>query len=145
MPAPPKDTPITVSELAKYDGSDPSLPIYVAIKGDIFDVSNNRDAYGTKGKGYNCFAGKDASKALGKSSLNLEDCVADYSDLTEKELETLNQWHAFFAKKYDIVDDVMGPRRFVPGSESAAVPVPRSSSWYYDGQDARSPPFSSRD
>lgn len=117
-----------MSELAKYDGSDPSLPIYVAIKGDIFDVSNNRDAYGTKGKGYNCFAGKDASKvrirplqpghnakygnpislqALGKSSLNLEDCVADYSDLTEKELETLNQWHAFFAKKYDIVGKVV--------------------------------------
>lgn len=47
-----------------------------------------------------------ANQALGKSSLKLEDCVADYSVLTEKELETLNQWHAFFAKKYDIVGKV---------------------------------------
>ena len=60
--APPKDTPITVSELAKHDGSDASLPIYVAIKGDIFDVSANKDAYGP-GAGYNVFTGKDASKA----------------------------------------------------------------------------------
>lgn len=59
--APPKDTPIKVSELAKHDGSDPSLPIYVAIKGDIFDVTANKDAYGP-GAGYSVFTGKDASK-----------------------------------------------------------------------------------
>ena len=59
--APAKDTPITVSELAKYDGSNAELGIYVAIKGDIFDVSENTGAYGA-GAGYNCFAGKDASR-----------------------------------------------------------------------------------
>ncbi|KAI7850197.1 cytochrome b5-like heme/steroid binding domain-containing protein [Circinella umbellata] len=106
MPAPAKDTPITVSELAKYDGSNAELGIYVAIKGDIFDVSENTGAYGA-GAGYNCFAGKDASRALGKSSLKLEDCVADYSVLTEKELETLDQWHAFFSKKYNIIGRVV--------------------------------------
>ncbi|ORZ17281.1 cytochrome b5-like heme/steroid binding domain-containing protein [Absidia repens] len=104
--APPKDTPISVAELAKHDGSDPSLPIYVAIKGDVFDVSKKADSYG-KGNGYNCFAGKDASRALGMSSLKLEDCVADYSTLTDKELETLEQWHAFFSKRYDIVGKVV--------------------------------------
>ncbi|CDS07019.1 hypothetical protein LRAMOSA09542 [Lichtheimia ramosa] len=106
MPAPPKDTPIKVSELAKHDGSDPSLPIYVAIKGDIFDVTANKDAYGP-GAGYSVFTGKDASKALGKSSLKPEDCIPDISELTEKELQTLDQWHAFFAKKYDIVGKVV--------------------------------------
>ncbi|KAI8367666.1 cytochrome b5-like heme/steroid binding domain-containing protein [Radiomyces spectabilis] len=104
--APPKDTPITVSELKKHDGSDESLPIYVAIKGDIFDVSANKASYG-KGAGYNCFAGKDASRALGMSSLKPEDCVADYSTLTEKELETLDQWHAFFSKRYNIIGKVV--------------------------------------
>ncbi|CAO3642462.1 unnamed protein product [Cunninghamella blakesleeana] len=103
---PPKDTPITVAELAKYDGSDASLPIYVAIKGDIFDVSAKAEYYG-KGQGYNCFAGKDASRALGMSSLKPEDCVADYSTLTEKELETLEQWHAFFSKRYNIIGKVV--------------------------------------
>lgn len=33
--APPKDDPITTEELKQYDGSDPSKPIYVAIKGAI--------------------------------------------------------------------------------------------------------------
>lgn len=71
----PKSTPITVSELSKHDGSDPSLPIYVAIKGDIFDVSKNTASYG-KGAGYNVFAGKDASKVKYinmKSFINIED------------------------------------------------------------------------
>ena len=31
--APPKDDPFTTAELAQYDGSDASKPIYVAIKG----------------------------------------------------------------------------------------------------------------
>lgn len=34
---PPKDTPFTKAELAKYNGADPSTPIYVAIKGKIYD------------------------------------------------------------------------------------------------------------
>ena len=57
----PKTTPITVSELSKYNGSDPSLPIYVAIKGDVFDVSKNTASYGP-GAGYSVFAGKDSSR-----------------------------------------------------------------------------------
>ncbi|KAI9318076.1 cytochrome b5-like heme/steroid binding domain-containing protein [Dichotomocladium elegans] len=101
-----KDDPITVSELAKHDGSDPALPIYVAIKGDVFDVTKNKDAYGP-GNGYNVFTGKDSSKALAKSSLKPEDCIPDTSELTEKELETLNQWYSFFEKKYDIVGKVV--------------------------------------
>jgi hypothetical protein len=34
---PPKDTPFTKAELSKYNGSDPNMPIYVAIKGKIYD------------------------------------------------------------------------------------------------------------
>jgi membrane-associated progesterone receptor component len=47
--------------MAQCDGSNPDMPIYVAIRGHVFDVSNNRDAYGP-GKGYNVFCGKDSSK-----------------------------------------------------------------------------------
>jgi predicted heme/steroid binding protein len=57
----PKDTPFKLSELKTFDGSDPSQPIYVAIKGTVFDVSKKPEMYGA-GSGYNCFAGKDASK-----------------------------------------------------------------------------------
>jgi predicted heme/steroid binding protein len=59
-----QDDPISVAELRQYDGTDPSKPIYVAIKGRVFDVSHKKEMYG-KGTGYNVFAGKDASKGLG--------------------------------------------------------------------------------
>ncbi|OLL24767.1 putative steroid-binding protein 3 [Neolecta irregularis DAH-3] len=87
----PKDELFTPEELAQYDGSDLQKPIYVAIKGTIFDVSRNKDSYGP-GKGYSIFAGKEANRALGKSSLKLEDCIHDYSDLDESEKKTLNDW-----------------------------------------------------
>ncbi|THH12697.1 hypothetical protein EW146_g7460 [Bondarzewia mesenterica] len=93
--APPKDDPFTLDQLKEFDGSDPSKPIYVCIKGTVFDVSHKHDTYGP-GKAYNLFAGKDASKALGKSSLKPEDAVPDYSDLPENEMKVLNDWHSFF-------------------------------------------------
>lgn len=68
-PVVPKRKPaqvfLTREELARYDGSDASLPVYVAIRGTIFDVSPRRDMYGVKGQGYNCLAGRDATRALG--------------------------------------------------------------------------------
>jgi hypothetical protein len=48
------------------------------------------------GKSYNIFAGKDGSKGLGKSSLNPEDAVPDYSDLPENESKVLDDWFSFF-------------------------------------------------
>ncbi|KAH9839081.1 progesterone binding protein [Rhodofomes roseus] len=101
----PKDAPITLEELRKYDGSDSSRPIYVAIKGTVFDVTRKADTYGP-GKSYNLFAGKDASKALGMSSLKEEDAVSDYSALSEADLKTLNDWHDFFSKRYNVVGKV---------------------------------------
>lgn len=61
-----QDDPITPHELSGHDGQDASKPIYVAIKGKVFDVSAKREMYGP-GAGYNIFAGKDASKGLGTS------------------------------------------------------------------------------
>nr|XP_031858054.1 uncharacterized protein CI109_006496 [Kwoniella shandongensis]KAA5525126.1 hypothetical protein CI109_006496 [Kwoniella shandongensis] len=95
--APPKDDPITPSQLSQFDGSDPSKPIYVAIKGRVFDVTAKPEMYG-KGRGYNIFAGKDASKGLGMSSLDIKDAVPDYSSLNETQMHTLNQWESFFEK-----------------------------------------------
>ncbi|GAA5857518.1 hypothetical protein JCM8547_009314 [Rhodosporidiobolus lusitaniae] len=99
---PPKDTPFSKEELSKYDGKDEKTPIYVAIKGQIFDVSAKRDMYGP-GCGYHVFVGKDASRGLGKSSLKPEDAVADYSTLEPSEMKVLDDWEAFFKKRYNIV------------------------------------------
>jgi hypothetical protein len=58
-------------------------------------VSRKRDTYGPGGS-YALFAGKDASRALGLSSLKVEDAVPDWSTLEEKDRKTLDDWHAFF-------------------------------------------------
>ncbi|PLW08790.1 hypothetical protein PCASD_03465 [Puccinia coronata f. sp. avenae] len=102
----PKDTPFTPQELSQFDGSDPSKSIYVAIKGIVFDVSSKRDVYGPGGS-YHVFAGKDGSKGLGKSSLKPEDAVPDYSSLSQEELKVLDDWVAFFKKRYNIIGKVV--------------------------------------
>lgn len=95
--SPPLSTPISTSSLATHTGEDPSKPIYVAIKGTVFDVSAKREMYGPGGS-YSIFAGRDGSKGLGMSSLKAEDAVADYSGLDEKQMKTLVQWEDFFTK-----------------------------------------------
>lgn len=44
------------------------------------------------------FAGKDGSRGLGKSSLKLEDAVADYSTLDQSETTVLEDWVKYFKK-----------------------------------------------
>lgn len=49
----------TTEQLSAHDGNNEK--VYLAIKGVVFDVSSNKSMY-EPGKGYSCFAGKDASK-----------------------------------------------------------------------------------
>mmetsp|Transcript_23013 Transcript_23013/g.39538 ORF Transcript_23013/g.39538 Transcript_23013/m.39538 type:complete len:175 (+) Transcript_23013:153-677(+) len=106
-PISPKEQKVfTPAELAEFDGSDPTRPIYLAIKGDVFDVTRAVDFYG-KGNSYNLFTGKDASRALAKMSLNLEDCVPDYEDLSWGEKDSLNAWYASFSQKYPRIGKVL--------------------------------------
>ncbi|KAJ7073037.1 cytochrome b5 [Mycena amicta] len=105
--APPKDDPFTLAQLVEYAGSeDVTRPIYLSIKGTVFDVSRNRAVYGP-GASYNIFAGKDASKGLGMSSLKDDDALPDYSGLDEKDMKVLDDWYTFFIKRYNIVGKVI--------------------------------------
>jgi hypothetical protein len=49
------------------------------------------------------------SRALAKMSLKKEDCTADLSDCTEKELASLAEWEAKFKDKYAVVGQVSRP------------------------------------
>ncbi|TAQ90372.1 hypothetical protein B7494_g1323 [Chlorociboria aeruginascens] len=53
----------TDASLRAYDGSDPTLPILLALNGTIYDVSAGRRHYGPGGS-YHFFAGADASRAF---------------------------------------------------------------------------------
>lgn len=94
--------------------------------GTVFDVTGNKSY--APGAGYHCtleciilvkplakdmnpisvFAGKDASRALAKTSLKAEDCSSRWEDLDDKEKGTLMDWFTFFSKRYNIVGKVKG-------------------------------------
>ena len=58
------------------------------------------------------FAGKDASRALGKSSTKQEDATSEWQDLPDKEKSTLDDWVTFFSKRYNVVGRVEGATNF---------------------------------
>jgi predicted heme/steroid binding protein len=66
---------LTPEELALYNGTDKVKPIYLAINGTIFDVSEGRHSYGPGG-GYSVFAGRDATRAF-VTGCFLEDRTSD--------------------------------------------------------------------
>ncbi|CAF3563779.1 hypothetical protein SNK03_003525 [Fusarium graminearum] len=103
---PPKDDIISKEELAKANGATEGGKCYVAIKGKVYDVTGNK-AY-LPGASYNVFAGKDASRALAKSSTKQEDALPEWQDLDDKEKGVLNDWITFFSKRYNIVGVVEG-------------------------------------
>lgn len=72
---------LTDAELLKYDGSDPTLPIYLALNGTIYDVSANRATYAPGGS-YHFFAGRDAARAFLTGCFQ-EDQTADLRGVEE--------------------------------------------------------------
>ncbi|KAM7255498.1 hypothetical protein ACFE04_008396 [Oxalis oulophora] len=92
----------TAVELKQYNGRETSKPIYLSVKGRVFDVTGGRSFYGPGGS-YEMFAGKDASRALAKMSKNDEDISPCLDGLTEKEITVLNDWERKFEAKYPIV------------------------------------------
>ncbi|XP_026881306.1 neudesin isoform X2 [Electrophorus electricus] len=93
----------TDEELRSYDGSEDGQPIYMAIKGIVFDVTSGKRFYG-KDAPYNALVGKDSTRAVAKMSLDPEDLTHDTTGLTEKELESLESvFTGTYKSKYPIV------------------------------------------
>lgn len=106
------------SELALYNGVD-KPELYVAIRGLIYDVTNNQKNYGP-GKAYNRLVGRDASRQLGTNKLQLgpNEVLKDEpentwytDDLTEKQNGVVDRWGEFFKKRYRIVGAVVDQER----------------------------------
>eukprot|EP00466_Bigelowiella_natans_P007776 jgi/Bigna1/86955/estExt_fgenesh1_pg.C_150162 len=92
----------TRKELTYFDGTN-GKPIFIALKGIIYDVSSKAKFYGP-GAMYGLFAGRDASRGLGKMSMDQQD-VDDprMDDFTEKDAESLQKWVQRFESKYPVV------------------------------------------
>ena len=85
------------------------MPIYFAVNGKVFDVSNGRNFYGPGGP-YENFAGRDASRGLACGSFDedmltkdLNGPLDDLKDLGSAEMEAMNDWEARFNEKYLVV------------------------------------------
>ncbi|KAJ1893600.1 Dihydrodipicolinate synthase, partial [Coemansia sp. IMI 209127] len=95
----------TPSELAENDGKDEDTPLYIGVKGIVYDVSQSRGFYGPGGP-YSNFSGRDASRGLAlacfeKTMLTELDAPIDkLADLDQAERDSLDEWAEFFAGKY---------------------------------------------
>jgi len=99
LPPPVQLGEVDEEDLRQYDGSDPKKPLLMAIKGQIYDVTQSRMFYGPGGP-YALFAGKDASRALAKMSFEPQDLTGDISGLGPFELDALQDWEYKFMSKY---------------------------------------------
>lgn len=84
-----------------------AAPIYIGAGDLVYDMSfGGVTFYGPPNGPYQKFAGRDASRALGKMSLNDTDVEnSDISDFTDKEKKILNDWIKTFSerKQYPVV------------------------------------------
>ena len=62
-PKEPELPSFTKETLAQYDGTDPSLPIYLAFEGNVYDVSEGKKFYAPGGS-YHFLAGTDGTRLL---------------------------------------------------------------------------------
>ncbi|KAL1958283.1 hypothetical protein VTO42DRAFT_4791 [Malbranchea cinnamomea] len=98
-------TPVT---LLPYNGKD-GAPVYLAVRGRVFDVTPGRNFYGPGGP-YANFAGRDATRGLACQSFDeemltkdLHGPLDDLKDLNEEQLENLRGWEERFLEKYLVV------------------------------------------
>ncbi|BCS22694.1 cytochrome b5-like heme/steroid binding domain-containing protein [Aspergillus puulaauensis] len=94
--------------LLEFNGEN-DKPVYLAVRGRVFDVSPGRNFYGPGGP-YENFAGRDASRGLAFQSFDREMLTEDLSaplddlkDLDADQLENLQSWEERFSEKYLIV------------------------------------------
>ena len=96
------------------------MPVYLAVRGKVFDVTPGRNFYGPSGP-YANFAGRDATRGLACGSFdedmltkNLEGPLDDLEGLGDTEMGSLQDWEERFDEKYLVIG------KLVPvGSEEA--------------------------
>lgn len=82
---------LTAEELRKYDGSEGSPGTYLAILGEIFDVSAGNQYYGPGG-GYSFFTAKDGSRAFVSGEFSEKGLTDDLEGLSHQDYLGLDDW-----------------------------------------------------
>lgn len=98
----------TPLDLLPYDGTK-DMPVYLGIRGRVFDVTAGKNFYGPNGP-YANFAGRDASRGLACGSFDEDMLTKDLEGPLDKleglgpdEMEALKGWEERFLEKYLVV------------------------------------------
>jgi len=112
----------TPPELKPFNG-EKNMPVYIAVRGKVFDVTPGRHFYGPGGP-YENFAGRDASRGLACNSFDedmltkdLEGPLDTLDGLGSEEMESLQGWEERFSEKYLVVGKLLAV-----GDKDAARP-----------------------
>ena len=102
----------TPPTLLPYNGQN-DMPVYLAVRGRIFDVSSGRNFYGPGGP-YENFAGRDASRGLACGSFDADMLTEDLNGpldtlegLDEGQLDALSGWEERFNEKYLVIGKLL--------------------------------------
>ncbi|CAG9803024.1 unnamed protein product [Chironomus riparius] len=101
----------TAEELKQFNGEGDNKKLYLAIMGEIFDVTRGEKHYGP-GESYHTFVGVDASKAFITGEFDAKNGKSSGLDhvlsLTPSELVSLKNWRDFYVDNYDFVGRLIG-------------------------------------
>ncbi|GAA6048255.1 hypothetical protein JCM3770_006506 [Rhodotorula araucariae] len=116
--------PLTLSEtqLALHDGSQPdTYPLYLAIDGDVYDISDGGMRNYGPGAPYHVFAGRDAVRAFVTGCFQTH-LTHDLRGLTASQLATVDHWKRFYSShaKYRRIGTVVHP----PIDPNSPLPEP---------------------
>ncbi|KAF5580413.1 DNA damage response protein [Fusarium pseudocircinatum] len=113
-PSLPRDAPSTVFKtytphtLLPFNGEE-DRPVFLAVRGRVFDVSPGRNFYGPGGP-YSNFAGRDASRGLACGSFDEDMLTKDLDGPLDKlegldaeQMDALQGWEERFLEKYNVV------------------------------------------
>lgn len=111
LPAPAPPTvfkTFTPPTLFPYNGQN-DMPVYLAVRGKVFDVTPGKNFYGPGGP-YANFAGRDATRGLACGSFDEDMLTKDLngpldtlSGLGDEEMDALRGWEERFNDKYLVV------------------------------------------
>ncbi len=86
---------MTIEELKEYDGrkstDGTTVPLYLAIKGRIYDVSAGAEYYGP-GRSYHHFVGRDASRAFATGCCKGECLISSLKGLAPALIKEVDRW-----------------------------------------------------
>jgi membrane-associated progesterone receptor component len=124
-------TTFTHATLAVFDGVRSGATIYLALDGDVYDVTPGHEFY-EPGAGYHILAGRDGTRVMGYMDMKAPTVDVDTSDITAEQQQVLDDWVKKFKEKYQIVGSLPRPAvekgGAAPAASTAAAVVAGESS-----------------